>query len=223
MQMFLSDSFFDDDPFAWNKSKKNSIFIKCFNNLNQYHYKNCDKYKNILDALNAKKNSEERLDSFPYLPVNIFKADEYITGSKKNIFKTLHSSGTTGSNLTKIFLSRENAALQAKVLAKIVSSFIGNQRLPMLAIDSLDNYKKNNTFSARSAAIRGFSIFAKKISFALKADATLDINEIKSFFEKHKNEKILIFGFTYSIYNDFISALIKKKVKINSKDFYCIQ
>ena len=56
--MFLSDSFFDDEPFAWNKSKKNSIFA-IFNKLNKYHYKNCDKYKNILDALNVSKNSEK--------------------------------------------------------------------------------------------------------------------------------------------------------------------
>ena len=87
MQMFLSDSFFDDDPFTWNKSKKNSIFIKCFNKLNQYHYKNCGKYKNILDALNLSKNSDNKLDSFPYLPVNIFKENEYITGSKKIYLK----------------------------------------------------------------------------------------------------------------------------------------
>ena len=43
-------------------------------------------------------------------------------------------------HLTKIFLSREKSALQSKVLAKI--AFIGNKRLPLLAIDSLENYKK---------------------------------------------------------------------------------
>ena len=94
--------------------------------------------------------------------MNIFKEDEYVTGSKKILLKLYILQALLEVTLLKIFLSRENAALQGKVLAKIVSSFIGNKRLPMLAIDSLDNYKKNNTFSARSAAIRGFSYFAKK-------------------------------------------------------------
>ena len=213
--MLLSDNFFENNPFSWKKNKKHSIFVKCFDKLSNYHYKNCTKYKNIMDSLDMFKNPINKLDQFPYLPVNVFKNDEYITGPKKNIFKTLHSSGTSGNNFTKIFLSRENAALQAKVLAKIVSSFIGGQRLPMLAIDSLDNYKKNTVFSARSAAIRGFSIFAKNISFALKSDSSIDIQEIENFFEKNKNKKIIIFGFTFSVYKDFLLALLKKKIKIN--------
>ncbi len=213
--MFLSDNFFAEKPFSWKKNKKHSIFVKCFNGLSNYHYKNCIKYKNIMDSLDVFKKPKNKLDEFPYLPVNIFKYDEYITGPKKNIFKTLHSSGTSGNNFTKIFLSKENAALQAKVLTKIVSSFIGNQRLPMLAIDSLDNYKKNTMFSARSAAIRGFSIFAKNISFALKSDSSINIEAIKDFFEKNKNKKIIIFGFTFSVYNDFLLALLKKKININ--------
>ena len=214
-QIFLSDNFFEDNPFSWKKDKKHSIFVKCFDKLSSHHYKNCEKYKNIMDAFDAFKKPINKLDQFPYLPVNVFKDDNYITGSKKNIFKTLHSSGTSGNNFTKIFLSKENAALQAKVLAKIVSSFIGSQRLPMLAIDSIDNYKKNTIFSARSAAIRGFSIFAKNISFALKSDSSLDIQEIKNFFKKNKNKKIIIFGFTFSVYKDFLLALSKKKIKIN--------
>ena len=214
-RIFFSDNFFEDNPFSWKKDKKHSILVKCFEKLSNHHYKNCEKYKNIINSLNVLKKPINKLDQFPYLPVNVFKEDDYITGSKKNIFKTLHSSGTSGNNFTKIFLSRENAALQAKVLAKIVSSFIGSQRLPMLAIDSLENYKKNTIFSARSAAIRGFSIFAKNISFALKSDSSLDIKEVKNFFQKNKNNKIIIFGFTFSVYKDFLIALSKEKIKIN--------
>ena len=214
-QIFLSDNFFEDNPFSWKKDKKHSIFVKCFDKLSIHHYKNCEKYKNIMDALDAFKNPINTLDKFPYLPVNVFKENDYITGSKKNIFKTLLSSGTSSNNFTKIFLSKENAALQAKVLAKIVSSFIGSQRVPMLAIDSLDNYKKNTTFSARSAALRGFSIFAKNVSFALKSDSSLDIKAIESFFKKNKRRKIIIFGFTFSIYKDFLLALLKQKISIN--------
>ena len=39
-----------------------------------------------MDAFDVFKKPINKLDQFPYLPVNVFK-DEYNTGSKKNIFK----------------------------------------------------------------------------------------------------------------------------------------
>ena len=48
----------------------------------------------------------------------------------------MHSSGTSGQEVSKIYLDKENAFLQTKVLTKIVSTVLGNKRLPMLIIDS---------------------------------------------------------------------------------------
>lgn len=211
--MYLSDEFFADDPYSWKKNKKHSLLIDCFNRLNNYHYKNCIKYKRIIDSVDPANKVKKKLDELPYLPVNIFKTNEFITGSKKNIFKTLHSSGTSGQDYTKIFLSRDNAILQTKVLSKIVSSFIGSKRLPMLAIDSSENYRKNTFFSARSAAIRGFSIFSNSITFALKKDSSFNKEVVQNFFRKNNGQKVIIFGFTYSVYKDFLLELEKVKLK----------
>ena len=46
----------------------------------------------------------------------------------------LTSSGTTGSP-SRIVLDRETAALQSKVLVKILQEFVGKQRLPMLLVE----------------------------------------------------------------------------------------
>ena len=74
------------------------------------------------------------------MPVNVFK--ELELKSSENIIKILTSSGTSGK-ASKIFLDKETAHTQTKVLAKILQDFIGKKRLPMLIIDTKVNYKKD--------------------------------------------------------------------------------
>ena len=44
-------------------------------------------------------------------------------------------------------------------MGKIVSTILGNTRIPMLIVDQNPNLVDRSTFNARSAAIYGFSIF----------------------------------------------------------------
>ena len=76
--------------------------------------------------------------------------------SRNEVVKTMTSSGTTGQAVSKIYLDRETSGLQTKVLAKIVSSFIGNQRVPMLILDSSEVIKNRAMFSARERVYWGF-------------------------------------------------------------------
>ena len=93
----------------------------------------------------------------------------------------MHSSGTSGQDVSKIYLDKENAFLQTKVLTKIVSTVLGNKRLPMLIIDSKSTIKDRNNFTARGAGIIGFSIFGKDITYALNENMKLDIKKVKDF------------------------------------------
>ena len=46
------------------------------------------------------------------LPTEIFKKLSILSITDKEIFKTLYSSGTSGNNLSKIYLSKENAKIK---------------------------------------------------------------------------------------------------------------
>ena len=47
---------------------------------------------------------------------------------KEDIVKTMTSSGTTGQNVSKIFLDKETSALQIKVLSKIISKSLYDEK-----------------------------------------------------------------------------------------------
>jgi phenylacetate-coenzyme A ligase PaaK-like adenylate-forming protein len=125
------------------------------------------------------------------------------------------SSGTSGQAVSKIYLDRETSANQTKALTKIVSSFIGKQRVPMIIIDSENVVRDRNLFSARGAGILGFSIFGSKRIYALNDQMQLNLELLQEFIENHKNERLFLFGFTFMIYQHFYQELLRKEIKLD--------
>ena len=117
-------------------------------------------------------------------------------------------------------LSRDNAL---EILNKLTSNIIGKKRLPMLIIDQESSNNNISKFSARVAAIRGFSVFSNEKCFALDDKMQLNQNLVMKFLDKYKNKKIMIFGFTSIIWENFLIFLIDKKIKLDLSDAFIIQ
>ena len=66
-------------------------------------------------------------------------------------------------------------------------------------------------FSARGAGILGFSIFGAKKIYALDNDMKLDVEGVKEFLSKFRGQKILLFGFTFMIWQHFYKELVRLK------------
>lgn len=155
------------------------------------------------------------LEKFLYLPVGIFKDMKLKSIRDDELVKTMTSSGTTGQKTSKIFLDRTTSSNQQKVLVKIVSEFTGKTRLPMLVIDSPSVIRNRQMFSARGAGILGFSILASDRQYALNENMEIDIEGIKRFLQKHNGERILLFGFTFMIWQYFYKELAKNPGEID--------
>jgi hypothetical protein len=79
----------------------------------------------------------------------------------------------------------------------------------MLIIDTKSIIKDRNLFSARGAGILGFSMLGYDVTYALDEDMQPDFNTVNTFFKKHKDKNILIFGFTFMIWKYFYKKLAK--------------
>ena len=115
----------------------------------------------------------------------------------------MNSSGT-GGRQSIIYLDQETVRLQQAKLIEIFQNSFGRARFPMLVIDAESTVKDRKKFSARTAAINGFSIFSRGRAFALNDDLEIDVPRIKAFLEKFSGKRILIFGFTFIIWEKFI-------------------
>jgi len=181
--MFKINELMTTEPFSLLKNEKSMLFKKALYTLTNHHYNHCSEYKSILDALKFDRiTSNHNYEQFPFLPVRIFKDYKLSSIDEELIFKTMHSSGTSGQNVSKIILDKKNASLQTIVLTKILSTVLGKKRLPMLIIDTKSVIKDRDMFSARGAGIIGFSIFGKDVTYALDDNLELDIDSINKFF-----------------------------------------
>jgi|LakMenEpi03Aug12_release.lakeMendotaPanAssembly.Ray.scaffolds.fasta_scaffold121831_3 phenylacetate-coenzyme A ligase PaaK-like adenylate-forming protein len=202
-------------PYSLDSTNKNKILGSILYDLEASHNEKCIDYNKIAKNWMFKYSEEKTIENLPFIPVRLFKELELLSIDRADIRKTLTSSGTSGQAPSKIFLDAVTSTNQTRVLNKILSSFIGKKRLPMLIIDSQSVIKNRISFSARGAGILGFSMFGYDVQYLLDDDFNLDIELLQNFLEKHKGEKILLFGFTYIVWEFFNNALQKKGISIN--------
>lgn len=202
-------------PYSLNKAQKSTMLTEELIHLTDFHRQHCESYDNMLKGMNFMTKHVTSYEDLPFLPVSLFKNLILKSIPDSEIFKTMTSSGTTGQAVSKIFLDKNTAAKQQKTLVKIVSAFTGAARLPMLIIDSSSTIKDRNMFSARGAGILGFSIFGTDRIFVLNDDMEINFDEIEKFLDKHKGKSMLLFGFTFMIWQHFYKELLKSNRKID--------
>ena len=206
------DILFDKKPFGLNKEVKRKYFLKVLNKLYLHHKKNSTIFKKI-DNIFSYTKTNINLSNFPFIPVSLFKKYELKSLPDNKIHKVLKSSGTSSNLLSKIYLDKKTSFYQTKILSIIGSDFIGKNRMPMLVFDSKNSSQNRDSYTARKAAIIGFSIFAKNTTYVLDENMKIDFDILSQFLEKYKRQKFLIFGFTSILWDSFFNQLNKNKNK----------
>lgn len=208
----------DLDPYSLDASAKSSLLTKALGELTLWHKAHCVEYARILAVQGIEGGGFSDLEEIPYIPVRLFKEFDLLSIPREQIFKTMTSSGTSGQQVSRIYLDRETAGFQTKVLSRLMGQILGKKRLPMLIIDSPAVLKDRLAFSARGAGILGFSLFGQDVTYALNESMELDLPAIDAFLQRNSGSSIFIFGFTFMIWQYFILPLqrIGKSLPISS-------
>jgi phenylacetate-coenzyme A ligase PaaK-like adenylate-forming protein len=201
--------------YTYDKQSKQKFFLEYMLDLFEHHFNHSPEFNRMMNSVNYCKQNIHSIEQLPFIPVRLFKLFELVSVARDQVVKTMTSSGTTGYAVSKIFLDKQTSSLQSRILTRIVSSFLGSSRVPMIVIDCEATVKNRNQFSARSAGITGFSLFASKRVFALNDDMSLNVEAIKQFLEDNKSKTIFMFGFTFIVYQHFYRELLKSPQKFN--------
>ncbi|MCI6377870.1 MAG: acyl-protein synthetase [Clostridiales bacterium] len=196
--------------YEWEHAQKHAFLTRELRELTRFHAERCPEYARMLNAWGADIEAAEGFERLPFLPVRLFKEYALKSVPEEALNRTMTSSGTTGQQVSRIFLDRETSALQSKVLSRIMCEFIGKQRLPMIILDTAAVIKNRAMFSARGAGILGFSMFARDKIFALDEEMRLDVEGLRAFLERHAGEDLFLFGFTFMIWQHFLAGLRKE-------------
>ncbi len=195
------------DPFGVPAAEKEALLRHRLAALTAHHHQNCPQYRRILDVLGIDPRVERKVSDIPSLPVRLFKEYELLSCDRSEVAKTMTSSGTSGQAVSKIFLDKRNVRDQTRVLTQILSSFIGRQRLPLVLLDTEMVKTDRSMFSARGAGIIGFTMFGRPTMYALGRDMEMDLAGVREFLHSQKGSTILLFGYTYILWEHVVEPL----------------
>ena len=195
--------------YDWAHEEKHAFLTRELCELTRHHAVLCPENARMLKAWGTDVDKVQSFEELPFLPVRLFKEFSLKSVADEDLHRTMTSSGTTGQQVSRIFLDRETSTLQSKVLSRIVGEFLGKQRLPMIILDTSAVIKNRAMFSARGAGMLGFSMFGRDKIYALDENMQLDVEGLKAFLEKHEGEDIFLFGFTFMIWQHFCAELRK--------------
>lgn len=205
--------------YRMSKPEKHELLTERLITLTKHHYHHCKAYASLIDAYGINTKVLGTLEEIPFFPVRLFKTHTLRSIQDDELFKVLTSSGTTSQTVSRIFVDRTTATAQTKALVRIIQSFLGKERLPMLIIDHPGVIRDRHSFSARGAGILGLSNFGRDHTYALSDESMeLDFDRITAFIDRHKSERIFIFGFTFMVWKYFVQKLERSGKSINISD-----
>jgi len=208
------------EPYGIDAAQKRSFLVEELAALTKHHAEKCSLYANVLGNvfdLDA-PYKVDRLEDVPFLPVSLFKSHELRSITQEDTIKVLTSSGTTGAAVSRVFLDRETALLQAGALIRIMQEFLGKKRVPMVVVDHPNVIKDRQSFSARGAGIMGMLQFGRKPFYALRDDMSLDLEGLREYLAPHQDQRVLFFGFTFMVWKHLVQPMLESGDQIALKD-----
>jgi hypothetical protein len=183
----------------------------------------CDRnrpIRNFVEGSSADYRAANSIADLPFLPVGVFKMNpplNLVEGSE--ITRTLASSATTGQVPSRVVLDSSTARRMTKSVMTIIRDFIGSARRPYLVIDTPANLASEGELGARGAAIQGLRSFATEVVCCLQSEATgnlrLEIEKVLQCAEKWGEAEVLVYGFTYVIWKQFVKPLQSAGMVLN--------
>jgi len=207
---------FELPVYGVGRDEKQAMLDTPLSALSEYHYDHCLPYKNLLDCNGFCAHNQVAAAQLP-VATKLFKDLALASIPDDQVFRQMRSSGTSGQ-ASKIVLDADSAKRQSKVLVKILQAWLGKQRRPMLLIDSPATVKTSGAMTARAAGLQGLSFFGRDHCYALDENMQLDIAKVSAFFERYSQQPVLIFGFTFIVWQQFIQALKHNNLAFNCTD-----
>ncbi len=188
------------------QSEKERVLLADFNELTAHHRTQCPEYRRLMQVT-GKNGPVGSLADIPFLPVGLFKSHRLSSVSSDAIFKTMTSSGTSGQQVSQIFLDKETAMRQTQALGRILGHVLGPVRLPMIMVETSTLISDRKRFSARAAGVLGLANFGRNHFYALDAEMQLDEAGLRQFLERYGSRPFLLFGFTYMVWQYFYQRI----------------
>jgi phenylacetate-coenzyme A ligase PaaK-like adenylate-forming protein len=210
-------------PYANDPRERQQALLSLFKTELEYACENSPQFANYVRHWPIPVSAAKTISDLPYLPVSAFKANPPLSlVAPSEIKRTLSSSSTSGQIPSRVVLDSATSRRMTKGVIAIIRDFIGSARRPYLVIDSKENLGGQSELGARGAAIQALGSFATEILPCLSADSagnlSLDFDKVLAFANRWKDASVLVYGFTYVIWTQFVQPLRERGIKVDIPD-----
>ncbi len=182
----------------------------------------CPLYRRFLDRFGGDIDAWRTPADVAPLPVSMFKHFLLSAVPPEKIVRELHSSATTGQQPSRIAIDKTTAFRQSRALVSILKEHVGNHRRPFLVLDAADSIGQGDSLTARGAAIRGVANFAAETAYAMDRGPTGDLEanwgRIEGFFAEHRDQPVLLFGFTFVVWTQFVVEAERRRMVLHAPE-----
>jgi len=218
----IRDAVLSQDPYSLLDAEKSTALLPIIREQLNTARRNNRQIDNLFTKTGTNTGTLRSLEEVPYIPVQMFKHFDLRTCPEQDIAKILQSSGTTGSTPSRIPLDKSTTMNQMKALKTILADYLGKSRKVFLVIDHEGINSPQMAFSARTAGVRGLSIYAKKTFYLLKEEdgkLVLNLPVIREVIANYSADEVYAFGFTYIIWTTFMEQIKREDIRFSFKGF----
>ena len=206
-------------PYRLEPERHEATLLSLLKDELAYACQRSPQFRNYAERWPVDYRAAARLADLPYLPVGVFKANPPLAlVERSEITRTLTSSATTGQVPSRVVLDAATARRMTKGVMTIMRDFIGSARRPYLVVDTPATLAGSGELGARGAAIQGLRSFATEIVCCLSEDPAgilaLDVEKVLECAAKWKDTEVLVYGFSYVLWNHFVKPLESKGITL---------
>lgn len=214
------ESLLTEMPYGMDPQQRQSNLLALLKEEIGYACGRNDRFRNYVEHWPVDFRAAGKISDLPYLPVGVFKANPplALVGTEE-VKRTLTSSATTGQVPGRIVLDAATSRRMTKGVLTIVRDFIGPARRPYLVVDTPENLAAQGQLSARGAAVQALGSFATEIVSCLRpgsdGNSSLDVEKLLACAGKWKDAEVLVYGFTFVIWNQLVQTLQRQGITLN--------
>jgi hypothetical protein len=207
-------------PYGLPPGQKQAALLALLKDELEYACQRHAGYGNYVRHWPVDYRAAEQVASLPFLPVSVLKADPPLSlVPPAEIKRTLTSSATTSQSPSRVALDGPTSRRMTKGVVLIMRDFIGPHRRPYLVVDVAGDRGDGGAMGARAAAIQGLRPFASEVKYCLGLDdrggLALDRNTLKAFAQDRQETEVLVYGFTYILWNHLVKPLLAEGLCLN--------
>ena len=213
-------------PYTMDPGERHHALLSLLKTELEYACKNHPQFANYVRHWPVPISAAKAIADLPYLPVSAFKANPPLSlVPPSEVRRTLTSSSTSGQIPSRVVLDSATSRRMTKGVIAILRDFVGSARRPYLVIDTKENLGRQSELGARGAAIQALGSFATEIVPCLNTDTgspMLDLEKLLAFANHCKDTSVLVYGFTYVIWTQFVQPLRERGIQLNISDVHVL-